>query len=280
MPRTVVAVSAQKRSVKRVRARGTAQSDLTLPMSLRPPGLWKLLLEGRVFAELWASVLSLPVLRRAPKGDGHPVLIFPGLAAGDISTLFLRTYLRRMGYEAYGWEQGLNLGPKHGVLAACKARVEEIFQLHGSKLSLIGWSLGGLYAREMAKICPGMVRQVITMGSPFAGHPHATNAWRLFEFVSGHRANDPHMMARLREAPSVPTSSIYSKSDGIVSWQCSVQASGKQTENIEVPASHFGLGVNPLVLYVLADRLAQQGKWKPFSRRGLRGALFPKPQFA
>jgi pimeloyl-ACP methyl ester carboxylesterase len=249
-------------------------------LSLRPPSLWQLLLEGRAPVELWASILSLPLLRHAPKGDGQPVLIFPGLAAGDTTTLPLRFYLKRLGYTCYGWQQGLNAGPRHGVLAGCKERIEEIHAEHGRSVSLIGWSLGGLYAREMAKLLPGMVRQVITLGSPFAGHPHATHAWRVFEALSGHRANDPNLLERLREAPPLPTTSIYSKSDGVVAWQCSVQTAGRQTENIEVTSSHMGLGVNPLVLYALADRLAQkEGKWRPFSRRGLRGVFFSKPGF-
>ncbi len=278
MPRSIALKRPLPRSPRR--ARGTSASQMTAPMGLRPPGIMKLLLEGRVFAELWASVLSLPLLRHAPKGDGQPVLVFPGLVAGDSTTIPLRMWLKRLGYEAYGWDQGLNFGPRHGVLAKCKRRVEELHAEHGRTVSLIGWSLGGLYAREMAKLCPGLVRQVVTLGSPFAGHPHATNAWRLFELVSGHRSNDPLLMDRLREAPDVPTTSIYSRTDGIVAWQCSVQTPGKQTENIEVSASHFGLGVNPLVLYALADRLAQrEGKWRVFSRRGLRGVFFPKPQF-
>jgi pimeloyl-ACP methyl ester carboxylesterase len=267
--------------IKRARkARVGSKAEYSEALSLRPPSLWQLLLEGRAPVELWASLLSLPILRHVPKGDGQPVLIFPGLAAGDATTLPLRFYLQRLGYVCYGWNQGVNAGPRHGVLAGCKERVEELFAEHGRKVSLIGWSLGGLYAREMAKLMPNMTRQVITLGSPFAGHPHATNAWRIFEFLSGHRANDPNLLERLREAPKVPTTSIYSKSDGVVAWQCSVQAGGPQTENIAVMASHLGLGVNPLVLYALADRLSQkEGKWKPFSRRGLRGVFFAKSGF-
>ncbi len=250
------------------------------PLALRPPSLWKLLLEGRAPVELWASLLSLPILKNAPRGDGQAVLVFPGLAAHDITTVPLRLFLSRLGYVPYGWEQGFNAGPRHGVLAGCRERIEEIYERHGRKVSLIGWSLGGLYAREMGKLEPGMVRQVITMGSPFAGHPHATHAWRVFEGLSGHSSTDQNLLDRLREAPPVPTTSIYSKSDGVVAWQCSIQTPGKQTENIEVLASHLGLGFNPMSLYVIADRLAQkEGKWKSFSRRGLRGVFFPTPGF-
>ena len=260
--------------------RRTAKEVFTEPLSLRPPSLWNMALEARAPVELWATVLSLPFLPQLPKGDGQPVLVFPGLLAGDSTTLLLRAYLKRLGYVPFGWKQGINIGPRHGVLAGCRERIEEIHSEYGRKVSLIGWSLGGLYAREMAKLMPGMVRQVITLGSPFAGNPQATHAWRIFEYFSGHSASDPNLMERLRGAPPVPTTSIYSKTDGVVAWQCSVQAPAKQSENIEISASHLGLGMNPLALFALADRLAQrQDKWKPFSRAGLRGVFYSEPGF-
>ena len=259
--------------------RRSAKAVFAEPLSLRPPPLWHMALEARAPVELWASVLALPFLRQVPKGDGQPVLVFPGLLAGDSSTLLLRAYLKRLGYQPFGWKQGINAGPRHGVLAGCRERIEEIYAGHGRKVSLIGWSLGGVYAREMAKLMPASVRQVITLGSPFAGNPQATHAWRLFEYFSGHSASDPNLMERLRAAPPVPTTSIYSKTDGVVAWQCSVQTPAKQSENIAVNASHFGLGMNPLALFALADRLAQkQDKWQPFSRAGLRGMFFAEPE--
>jgi pimeloyl-ACP methyl ester carboxylesterase len=250
------------------------------PEKLSAPGLLELALEARAPLEAWASVLLYPLLRQVKRGDAQPVLVFPGLAAGDLSTYPMRKFLTALGYPCYGWEQGLNAGPRDGVLAACKARVKSIYQQHGRKVSLVGWSLGGLYAREMAKMLPGMVRQVVTLGSPFAGTPQATNAWRLFEWLSGHVVDDPRLLKRLRTAPNVPTTSMYSKSDGIVAWQCSVQTPGRQTENIALSASHFGIGMNPMALYALADRLAQaEGQWKPFDRTGLRSFLFGSPRF-
>ena len=261
-------------------ARRSTKTVFSEPLSLRPPSLWRMALEARAPVELWASVLSLPFLSQVPKGDGQPVLVFPGLLAGDSTTLLLRAYLKRLGYVPFGWNQGINVGPRHGVLAGCRERIEEIQTEFGRKVSLIGWSLGGLYAREMAKLMPGMVRQVITLGSPFAGNPQATHAWRIFEYFSGHSARDLNLLERLRTAPPVPTTSIYSKTDGVVAWQCSVQAPAKQSENIEISASHLGLGMNPLALFALADRLAQpQDKWKAFSRAGLRGMFYAEPGF-
>lgn len=248
------------------------KSDL---LALKPPSLIQLALEARAPFELWASILSSPFLRKITKGDGQPVIVFPGLAAGDLSTFPMRQFFKHLGYPSYGWEQGLNAGPRDGVLAGCKQRIIEIYADHGRPVSLVGWSLGGLYAREMAKLLPGRVRQVVTLGSPFAGNAEATRAWRLFEALSGHKARDPKMHKRLRTAPNVPTTSIYSKSDGVVAWQCSVQSGGRQTENIEVSASHFGIGMNPCALFALADRLSQpEGNWQPFHRTGLRSVFF------
>ena len=262
------------------RERASAKARYPEPLSLRPPSLWTMALEARAPVELWATVLSLPLLAKLPKGDGQPVLVFPGLLAGDSTTLLLRAFLKHLGYVPFGWKQGINIGPRHGVLAGCRERIDEIHSEYGRKVSLIGWSLGGLYAREMAKLMPRTVRQVITLGSPFAGNPQATHAWRIFEYFSGHSATDPNLLERLRTAPPVPTTSIYSKTDGVVAWQCSVQAPAKQSENIEVSASHLGLGMNPLALFALADRLAQpQDKWKPFTREGLRGMFYSEPGF-
>lgn len=245
------------------------------PLALRAPGLLQFALEARAPFELWASVLSSPFLSRIQKGDGQPVVVFPGLAAGDFSTYPMRRFFEHLGYPSYGWDQGINAGPRDGVLAGCRQRIIDIHSKHGRAVSLVGWSLGGLYAREMAKLVTGRVRQVITLGSPFAGNAQATHAWRLFEALSGHKATDPQLQKRLRTAPNVPTTSIYSKSDGVVAWQCSVQSGGKQTENIEVSASHFGIGMNPCSLFALANRLAQpEGGWQPFHRNGIRSVFF------
>lgn len=243
---------------------------------LKAPSLRKLLLEARAPAEFTAGLVSFMFAHRLPRGDAHPVLVFPGLAASDTSTLMLRHFLRRLGYPGYGWAQGFNVGPRHGVLAGCNERLSEIADKYGRRVSLIGWSLGGVYAREVAKLHPELARQVITLGSPFAGPASATNAYPLFKLLSGHRAEDPHLLERLREPPPVPTTSIYSRSDGVVHWECSVQRHGEQVENIEVRASHFGFGFNPAVLCAIADRLAQaEGDWQPINRDGLRSMLYP-----
>ena len=270
------------------RARSRSRSDVVIDIDMpeikpvRPaaagiaaPGALLLALEGRAPWEFAASIAAAPWLRKLPKGDGHRVLVLPGLAANDLTTLPMRTFLKDRGYEALPWEQGLNLGPRAGVLDALRARVRELHRLDGRKVSLLGWSLGGVYARELAKEMPELVRCVITLGSPFAGPPQATNAWWLFERVSGHPEPDAEMQAALRVAPPVPTTSIYSRTDGIVAWQCSLNPPGPLAENIEVHASHIGLGLNPLAMVAIADRLAQDPqRWTPFDTSGLRRFFF------
>ncbi len=239
--------------------------------ALRPPNAWLMMLEGRAPWEYAALLAASPWLRKLPRGDGHPVLVFPGLGANDLTTQPLRRFLDQLGYQTHPWGQGFNFGPRHGVLEQCSAQIRRLFRHHARPVSLIGWSLGGIYARELAKELPDHARCVITLGTPFTGHPRATNAWRFFEMVSGQRVSDPALLAGIREAPPVPCTSIYSRSDGVVAWRCSVQEPGPQRENIEVHASHLGLGLNPLALYAVADRLAQPlGQWQPFEPHGAR----------
>ncbi|MGM9481746.1 esterase/lipase family protein [Roseateles sp. NT4] len=245
---------------------------------LRAPNAWLLMLEGRAPWEYAALLATMPWMKKLPHGDGHPVLVFPGLGAHDFTTAPLRAMLDSLGYATQGWGQGFNFGPRAGVLEQTKADLVELHRRHGRKVSLLGWSLGGIYARELAKECPELTRSVITLGTPFTGHPRATNAWRFFEMVSGHASNDPDLLEAIRKAPPVPTTSIYSKTDGVVAWRCSVNEPSPLAENIEVQASHIGLGVNPIALYALADRLAQpEGEWKPFEPKGARRWFYRTP---
>jgi pimeloyl-ACP methyl ester carboxylesterase len=246
------------------------------PESVRAPSLALMALEWRAPLELGATLATLPLLARAGRGDGHTVLVFPGLAAGDVTTTALRGYLGWLGYDVYGWEQGLNLGARPGVVEGCRRRVMDLADRSGRAISVIGWSLGGIYAREVAKEVPQAVRCVITLGTPFTGHPRATNAWRLYELAAGHSTHEHPRRETLHIPPPRPTTSIYSKSDGVVAWQCSVNAPHPHTENIEVVASHIGLGMNPAALYAIADRLAQpEGNWRKFDRSGWRAYLYP-----
>jgi len=238
-----------------------------------------LALEGRALIE-WASLAwSWPLLRAAARGDGHPVLVLPGLCAGDASTLPLRRFLGSLGYAAYPWEQGANFGPRDHVIKGMVDRVRSLQKQHRQKVSLVGWSLGGAMANALALRMPERVRQVVTLGSPLSGHPKGTNAWRVFELVSGFRSDDERLMELVNGEPSVPTTSIMSKTDGIVNWRMSLAEESPIAENIEVSATHLGMGVNPAVLWIIADRLAQaEGGWKPFRRsHALHSLLYRNP---
>ncbi len=248
---------------------------LLVERQLKAPNAFLLALESRAPWELGATLAAWPLLKNVPQGDGHAVIVFPGLGAGDISTAPLRNFLSSLGYETYGWDLGPNMGPRKGVLQKSIERIGDVFKSSGGKVSLIGWSLGGIYAREFAKELPSLVRSVTTLGTPFAGDPKATNAWRFYQYASGHKLTDPAILARVKQAPPVPTTSIYSRSDGVVAWQLSHQKVSARAENIEVIASHVGIGMNPAALYAVADRLAQaEGKWKKFDREGWRQYFF------
>ena len=145
----------------------------------------------------------------------------------------------------------------------------------GRKVSLVGWSLGGIFAREIAKRAPGAVRSVVTMGTPFAALDGSTHAGAIYKLLNGDSARiTPELGARLRQTPPVPTTSVYSKSDGIVSWQGCIEKRSQLAESIEVSASHLGMVNHPDVQRIVADRLAQpEGRWKPM-RRG-RGITQP-----
>ena len=218
----------------------------------------------------------LHALAKAPQragGDGHPVIIFPGLASNGLAVAPLRRYCNALGYRAMDWGCGFNTGPRGDLEMWLRALTEHTGQVmapFGNTATLIGWSLGGLYAREVAKLMPTRVRQVITFGSPFnAERDHSNIGWAYRLFKRGGPGLDAKLSARLRTPPDVPTTSIFSRTDGVVAWQtCTHDGASDCIEDIEVRGSHIGMGWNPAVLNVIADRLAQRpGRWVPYAHR-------------
>jgi pimeloyl-ACP methyl ester carboxylesterase len=261
---------------------GFAGSRPVQSPALRPPNRLLVLAESRAVFELAAFYATRGLLRTLPKGDGHPVLVLPGFLASDTSSGPMRRLFRDLGYQAHGWGLGRNVRIDNARVQAMEKLLLGIHHNSGRKVSIVGWSLGGVFARELAKLHPDTVRLVITLGSPLNDDRRHTNATPLFERLNG-KNPEPVRNGRFTElhlAPPVPTTSILTRGDGIVHWRGSVQHPDHGhdlTENIEVRASHLGLGVNPSVMVAIADRLAQQeDHWQPFRARASQRWMFPQ----
>jgi pimeloyl-ACP methyl ester carboxylesterase len=249
---------------------------------LKPPSGAMMLAEARGLLEFNASLMLSPLLMTAPRGDGHPVLVLPGFLASDLSTSLLRQYIGMIGYEPHAWDLGRNFGGVYRMRQQLRDRLNGIHEQSGRKVSLIGWSLGGVYARDLALHMPETVRSVTTLGSPFANDISATNLRGLYEILSGELISDVRIedIQALGGDLAVPATSIFTKSDGIVHWRACLLKENAHAENIEILlASHSGLGVNAAALWVIADRLAQpEGTFKPFDRMGPFMLAYGKPE--
>jgi pimeloyl-ACP methyl ester carboxylesterase len=251
--------------------------------SSAPPWSLSITDPGRAAVEFGLMLGTRPLRRALPVGDGHPVLVLPGLLAGDGSTRPLRGILRDLGYQVHGWRLGRNIGPTARAVAGMADRLDDLDRRYGAPVSVIGWSLGGIFARGMARRRPSSVRQVITLGSPFRLTSHnQTRAGAAFQRFSHLHVERAPVPVQLETEPlAVPATSIYSKYDGVVAWQACLDLRSPTAENIAVIGSHFGLGHNPAVIWAIADRLAQpSGQWAPFRPPAVLRALFPRPDTA
>lgn len=246
----------------------------------RPSLLWAAL-EGRTVCELGSFAATMPLVHWMPRGDGHPVLVLPGFLASDLSTAPLRKTLTYLGYNVKGWGLGRNLGPTKKVHDALNTLLQDVLGDIGEQtVSVIGWSLGGVYARELAQRFPERIRQVITLGSPF-GAPYSTTAepvWRVLSRFHTTDLNREAMAAKLRQPLVVPATAIHSRTDGIVPWRGSLEPHTPLSQNIRVAGSHCGLGHNMAAVWVIANRLAQaEGNWRPFESSKVSRILGVKP---
>ncbi|MBM7805106.1 pimeloyl-ACP methyl ester carboxylesterase [Geodermatophilus bullaregiensis] len=252
-----------------------------MPAVPRLPSRASLLTEPpRAGLDLAALATTWPLLATARRGDGHPVLVLPGLLTGDPATLVLRTALRALGHDVSGWSLGLNRGPTGHVVHTLRDRLERLHRTSGRRVSLVGWSLGGLYARELARAAPGSVRGLVTLGTPVVRWaPWVRTASGIVDGGTGllrQAAALPRPWAE-RGSLRVPATSVYTRADGIVHWSSCRYEVGPRRENVEVRGSHLGLAVNPAVLWVLADRLGiAEGAWEPFRPPLGLSTLFPR----
>jgi pimeloyl-ACP methyl ester carboxylesterase len=232
-------------------------------------------------AEYALFLAAEPLLHHAPSGDGHPVLVLPGFLADDRSTFGLRRLLRGLGYAIQGWQLGRNVGPTRETIVGMRRCLDAMVDEHGQPVSVIGWSLGGVYARELGREVPEQIRQVISLASPFRlTNLQQTRTGRLYEHYR------PRHEPRYQVPPytaghdplGVPSTAFYTRSDGIVAWQTCVQQVGPIAENIEVRGSHCSLGQHSAVAYAIGDRLAQpEGEWRRFKPPCALRYLYPPP---
>ena len=243
-----------------------------LPLYLTEP--------GRAVADYGLYLAARPLAPSLPRGDGHPVLVLPGFLADDLSTRVLRATLRRLGYRVHGWGLGRNIGPTAACVMGMRDKLNYLNDRYERPVTLIGWSLGGIFARDLARRTPDSVRQVITLGSPFRlARNSQSRASKVFERFSHLHVEHRALPLESEATPlTMPATSIYSHYDGIVHWQTCLNTPGERCENIAVTASHLGLGHHPASIWAIADRLAQQeGEWKPFKAPLFLRPAFPKP---
>ena len=235
---------------------GTLQK-LTSAFTIPIPSRWALLNESRVFWDVALSLARLPGLASQPRGAGDPVLVLPGFSAGDGSTAALRLFLRLLGHDARGWGLGTNGGDVSALLPRAIAETERCATSTGARVRLIGWSLGGYLAREVARDRPDLVERVVTLGSPVVGGPKYTTAARTFRMRGiDLDALEAEVAEREKTPLRVPVTAIYSKRDGVVAWQACIDRCNPDVEHIEVFSSHVGLGFHAEVYALIAQRLA------------------------
>ncbi len=261
---------------------GVSFESVASESSVTAPNAIYTALEARAAIEYPLWTVMRPLLENLRSGDGHPVLVLPGFTAADRSTVPLRSLLRRLGYRTYGWKLGANLGPTPRIVNGLERRFDEIVEREsGRQVSLVGWSLGGIFAREIARNHPELVRQVITLGSPIRMVPGdksaASGMWDSLQDL--HDPAAVEIMSEPNRPPlPVPTTSVYTRTDGIVHWRTCLEAKGPTSENVEVFGSHCGLGFNPAAALVVADRLAQPlGEWRRFRSPLWVRSAFPRP---
>lgn len=212
--------------------------------------------EGLAIPRVLLNPFRLPK-RGQDIGKGRAAIVIPGLATGDVSTTLLRRTLKARGFEPEGWKRGLNTGADAAKLKALEARLAELHRQTGKKVVLIGWSLGGLYARVLAHRCPEDIDLVVTVASPFSGDRHANVAWKLYEAINDHTVDNPPFAEAISDKPPVPTLAVWSATDGIVAPDCSRGRDGETDYTLRIDASHFALGTSASAIEKILSKIAE-----------------------
>jgi len=205
----------------------------------RPPPSWRRLTEAA-----WVLPRMLSTIRPAKTlgpQNGPVALVIPGWVASDRTTAPLRKALADAGWRVHGWGLGFNRGATVDIVDSLTRRLNEVGG--GNPVLVVGWSLGGVYARELARAAPTLVRAVVTLGSPFSGDPKQNNVWRLYEWVAGHRVDEPPI-PRITDKPPVPQLAIWSRRDGIVAPRSARGLEHERDKAVEMRCTHMALGVS------------------------------------
>ena len=222
-----------------------------------PPSLGLLLREARLLVDWKRFLGAVDMDATQAIGRGRRVLVLPGFLSGDLSTRKLRLALRQAGFRVHGWKLGPNLGIKADIIDRMQARVDHITRRSGEPVILIGWSLGGLIAREYAKHAPHKVAKVVTLGAPFSGDPRGNNVWRLYELIARHKVDAPPLDCALAEKPPVETVAIWSRQDGIVAPACACGEAGESDRRIEIGCAHIEMMSAPEAIRAVLRALAE-----------------------
>ncbi|HAK52869.1 MAG TPA: hypothetical protein DCM54_13340 [Gammaproteobacteria bacterium] len=227
--------------------------------ALAPPAKKRIVIEALTFLEFFRLVLSAPTLLRQPRGNREQVLVFPGFGASNASTSLLRRYLRYLNYDVKGWNEGTNTGDVETLIATLARFVTNQAHQQGTTITLIGWSLGGYLAREVARKLPTRVNHVFTLGSPVTGGPKYTRAGPVYE-RRGFDLDDIERAVFEREVIPlrVPVTALYSRRDGVVDWRACIDDRSGMTEHVDVTTTHLGFGFSAAVFMTLARRLGSE----------------------
>lgn len=223
------------------------------------PSLGLLAAELGFFTSFARGSLAQKRLARAyaAKADGRPILLVPGFLSKPAHMFVLRKVLVAAGHPVSDWGMGRNPGMSQAHLDGLVSRLNQEADRHGHKVTLIGWSLGGIYAREAAKRAPDAASAVLTLGSPISGDPRANNAWQIYERVAGHAVDAPPIEGDRSEKPPVPTIALWSRRDGVIPPVAARGADGERDDAVELPCGHMSLCSHPdsiaAITGVLAD---------------------------